>query len=217
MNLARILPLALILVAAGNVWAKPEKTLVCHVGNKVAPNGDTYLDDPDCTPSLDNDYFCPDAGKVDLVVVPNAENHLENAAHEWAGLFDYEPSEVGATGDGTEDTDGDGIDEGCEPVNTCPCWDSSDLIAITAANQDAFSCDNGSNYPNLALIQNIPESTPGVEGGFVAQIFLSANLGFCSMRDSGEIDSGTPEEFVPCIEQIADRCEAIGSPIRPGG
>lgn len=207
----------ILLVAAQNVFARQAKMLVCHVGNDAGPGGETYLDDPDCVPSDLNNYFCPDAGKIDLIVIAEkaAANHLSNSSHYWDGISDYDPLEMGASGDGTEDTDGDGIDEGCEIAGDCPCWDEVELQQVTAANQDSFSCSDpeASDYPLEALIQDDAVLPDGIEGGFLA--INSNDQRLCTTRDEFRLEVGiTAEEANACIEQIADRCAAIGSDIR---
>lgn len=102
-----------------------------------------------------------------------------------------------------------------EPQETCPCWDVIELMSVTAANQAlGDSCANGSVYPLIAIIQNMVNSTPGVEGGFAAAL-AAGNL--CSTRDvTANSMATTAEEAAVCIDQIAVRCEAIGSPIING-
>jgi hypothetical protein len=201
---------SLLLMSSG-LAARQEKTLVCHVGSQAGPGGEVFLDDPDCVPSEENSYFCPDAGKIDLIVVGNADAHLGNPSHSWDGLADYEPAEVGASGDGTEDSDGDGVDDGCEPAMPCPCWAEDDLLSVTADNQSLDgSCSDGSVLPLQAVIQN-DEVDPEVEGGFSAS---SGTPSFCSTRDFEPFFLlVTFEEATACISQIATRCAAIGDPI----
>ena len=107
----------LMLIATTVVAAKQEKELICHVGNEVGPDGEVYLDDPGCIPIEENDYFCPDAGKIDLIQVAKRAKHLGNPSHTYDGISDYTPEEVYASGEGKEDSNGDGIDDGCEPLN----------------------------------------------------------------------------------------------------
>ncbi len=102
-----------------------------------------------------------------------------------------------------------------EPQEPCPCWAEADLMSVTQANQFVgASCDALSPlFPNVALIQNIPGSTPGVEGGF--QGVLSDES--CATRDfTANSMLTTAEEAAACIAQIAARCDAIGSPITNG-
>ena len=107
----------LMLIATTAVAAKQEKELICHVGSEVGPGGEVYLDDPGCIPIEENDYFCPDAGKIDLILVAKRARHLGNPSHMYDGISDYTPEEVYASGDGKDDSNGDGIDDGCEPLN----------------------------------------------------------------------------------------------------
>ena len=118
-----IFAITFLLFTVTGFAARQEKTLICHVGNEVGPGGEEY--DPACVPEEANDYFCADAGKVDLILVAKVDNHLDNPSHEYDGLFDYEPGDVGASAVGTEDSDGNGIDDGCELPqvgSACPCW-----------------------------------------------------------------------------------------------
>ena len=213
MNLIKLFIFCTVLLAAATVHAKSEKVLVCHVGSATGPQGETWLDDPDCVPGEDNGYFCPDAGKIDLIVVPANANHLDNPSHEWAGIADYDPIELGASGQGTEDSNGDGIDDGCELSSPCPCWNEAELQQVTADNQlDNSSCDNPSVYPLAAQIQDDQEGVDdGVEGGFTAGAVV--NDMFCNLRDAGIDLSISETEAMACIEQIARRCAAIGAPI----
>lgn len=210
-----LLTAALSLAATG-VAASPDKGLVCHVGNEAGPAGEVYLDDPDCVPGEDNGYFCPDAGKVDLLVVGNVGAHLDNDSHSWDELSDYDPAEVGASGDGTEDSDGNGVDDGCEPPRPCPCWAERDLLSVTAENhQKANSCFAVSLLPIIAAIINDPAlADPDVEGGFGA--FASDAQSICVTRDFEPLFLNiSVEEAAACISQIAARCAAIGDPLSP--
>ncbi len=207
--------LALVcLLTAGAAVAKQEKTLICHVGNELGSDGATYLENPDCTPPegyTAEDYVCPDAGKVDLIVVAKAQKHLANQSHSWDGLSDYEPGDVGASGEGTEDSNGDGIDDGCQPPDgaECPCFDSTDLMVVTADNQNSFnSCDSGSNLPNDAVISANTSTVEGLPGTYLANL----SGGICA-TNTGGAQSGSTEELGTCIDLIAARCQEIGSPI----
>jgi len=163
MNPTHLLMAAALSLAAFSVAASPEKSLVCHVGNQAGPAGEVYLDDPGCVPGEDNGYVCPDAGKVDLILVASSSAHLGNSSHSWDGIADYDPAEVGASGDGTEDSDGNGVDDGCEPPLPCPCWAESDLLSVTAANHlAANSCSAVSNLPLAAIIQKFASGPVGV-------------------------------------------------------
>lgn len=227
MTFERIVIALAFLVLASSASANKEIRLVCHVGNEVGPGGVTYLDDPNCVPSDVNGYFCPDAGKIDLIVVAEkaAENHLENLSHYWDGTSDYDPLVKGATGNGTEDSDGNGVDDGCEIPSECPCWDAIELLQVTAINQADISCSDAAFlYPDFAFIEdNVPYTDRVVQGGFLA--YTSAFAGGagqarCITREL----PGFPETLMVvsdddaaiCISQIAVRCADIDDPIVNG-
>ena len=131
-----IIAAVLALYVSTAVEARKEKTVICHVGNEAGPSGEEYLDDPGCVPIEENGYFCPDAGKIDLISVANANKHLNNPNHEWDGISDYLPGDIGASGEGDTDTDSDGIDEGCEPASVLRVFVSRqvNLTAVTASS-----------------------------------------------------------------------------------
>lgn len=208
-----VIALTSIILATTALADRQEKTLICHVGSELGPNDETYLDDPDCVPS--DTVSCPDAGKIDLILVANPANHLDNPNHEFDGFSDYDPIAVGASGVGTEDSNDDGIDDGCEIPEACPCWNQTDLTSVTADNQfTQQSCSAASFYPIGVLIQNVEGSTPGVEGGFAALV-SSPTVGFCTLRDAELFIPLTAEEASACVEQIAARCDAIGDSVYP--
>lgn len=139
-NITLVLFAGVLLAMSCSVFAaRQDKTLVCHVGSEYgpAPEYAVYMDDPGCVPLEENGYFCPDAGKIDLIEVAKANKHLNNPNHafEYApGEFvsDYDPDP--AWGGSKEDTDGDGIDQGCQPeLLTCPCWDTYSEEELLAA------------------------------------------------------------------------------------
>ena len=126
MRIARlILFLIFVLFTSAALAAKPEKTLVCHVGNELGSSGETYQDNPDCTIPVEwvgdpADYICPDAGKVDLILVSKKAKHINNPSHSFeddTGYLweDYAPEE-GIGDDPADFEEGDlvGIDRGCE-------------------------------------------------------------------------------------------------------
>ena len=129
--------------------AKQEKELVCHVGNEVGPGGEVFLDDPGCAPIEENNYFCPDAGKIDLISVAKVSKHLDKSSHTFDGISDYRPADVGASGEGNEDSDGDGIDDGCQPPVECPCWSQAglDSLRFPVAGDDLNNCRKDFNGP----------------------------------------------------------------------
>ena len=215
MKPTHLLVAAALSLAASSVAASPEKSLVCHIGNKAGPSGEVYLDNPACVPGEDNGYFCPDAGKIDLILAANNSAHLGNPSHGWDGIFDYQPVEVGASGAGTEDSDGNGVDDGCELPLPCPCWAESDLLSVTAENHlAANSCSLVSVLPFAAIIQNDQQfNSPEVEGGFTA---FASDLApsLCTTRDFEPfLLMITAGEAAACISQIASRCAAIGDPL----
>lgn len=213
MRLSQLILGCAVLAFASTGFAKQEKTLICHVGNEAGPGGETYLDDPNCVPSDANGYFCPDAGKIDLIVVPEHAKHIGNASHSWDGISDYLPETVGASGDGTEDSDGDGVDDGCQPQELCPCWDEDELLSVTAENHfDVLSC-NSVTIPGVAILQN-DNSDPTVEGGFAAEI-NPPNFVYCSTRNEAKLIDTTVEEAAACQSQILKRCADIGYPVNP--
>ena len=132
--------------AAGSLAAR-DKVAICHVGTEVGPNGETYLDDPGCHPTEENGYFCPNAGKVDLIYVGNARGHIGSdtkpSKHAFEGVSDYEPSNVDVAF-ANMDIDQDGIDEGCEIEPVC-----LDGIYPVANECNAFfQCANGIQFEN---------------------------------------------------------------------
>jgi hypothetical protein len=97
---------------------------------------------------------------------------------------------------------------------TCPCWEEAELQSITADNQldpGGLSCSSGSGI--AAVIQNVLGSTPGVEGGF--GVFAAGGEDFvCATRDLPPFALPvTPAQMDVCVQQIRNRCEAIGTPI----
>ncbi len=192
MNVLKLVFISTLLLGSGNLLAaKAPKVLVCHVSGN---------------------------GNVNLILVSANSNHLGNSKHYFEGLTDYEPATIGASGEGTEDIDGDGIDEGCEPPEgvACPCWEKSDLLAVTEDDYaPEFSCENGSFLPLVATIETY-DSEPDVEQSFAAALFAPGE-GFCQTSEGqGAVAEGlaaTDEEAASCISQIVDRCNEINHPI----
>jgi hypothetical protein len=145
---------------------KPDKTLICHVGNEVGPGGEDYLDDPGCVPIDDNGYFCPDAGKIDLIEVAKAHKHLNNPSHGYDGISDYLPGDVGASGEGNEDGSGDGIDDGCETAEellTCPCWDGfTETELVAAPNARPVTTPRCEVSPTFVFANDTEDSDPQI-------------------------------------------------------
>ncbi|MCW8925885.1 MAG: hypothetical protein OQJ84_06480 [Xanthomonadales bacterium] len=147
MKLTRIfLSLVLFVFVSTALAAKPEKDLVCHVGNELGSNGETYQQNPECDilPPYEGDpadYICPDAGKIDLIEVSKKANHLGNLSHAYDGISDYRPEFLSASGEGKEDSDGDGIDDGCEFPAQFILEVDSDLFQF---DDPGFLSDDGS-------------------------------------------------------------------------
>lgn len=184
-----VLAVTYMLFSANGFAGKAEKVLICHVSS--------------------------DDGTIQLINVSQNSNHLGNESHFFEGISDYEPSEIGASGEGTEDTNGDGIDDGCEPAQDCPCWDLGDLQSVTAANKDEYGCENGSTLPHLAVISNKREESLEVDGLFFAVdgVFNGGNP-ICGADVTLPIGlSISDDEVSTCIAQIAARCAAIGHAI----
>ena len=164
-----IIAVGMFMTASTALAAKPDKTLVCHVGSELGSNDESYQDNPDCTIPVGwvGDYNCPDAGKVDLISVSQNAKHIGNPAHyfmdsdtfEWE---DYSPEEgVGVNPADYEEGEVIGIDAGCEfPVETAgfsayvlnldgdsPVWKlttlSSSDSAHAHANIDGFVTFSG--------------------------------------------------------------------------
>lgn len=97
----------------------------------------------------------------------------------------------------------------------CPCWEEAELQSVTAENQLDPGLGSCSSFFASAVIQNIPGSTPGVEGGFA--VFTNPNGdSACLTRDLPPFQLLiTQEEAEGCEQSIRARCEAIGTPIPP--
>jgi hypothetical protein len=91
----------------------------------------------------------------------------------------------------------------------CPCWEVSELQSVTAENQFGLSCVSDGFF---TVIQNVPGSTPDVEGGFFAA--TDGQFGVCETRDlPPNFLPITPQQAENCQQQIRARCAAIGTPI----
>ena len=98
-----------------------------------------------CVPNEENSYFCPDAGKVDLIYVGNGRGHLGSdkkpSRHTFDGVSDYEPIDPNIAF-ATVDVDHDGVDEGCEDEPVC-----ADGIYPAPGQCNAFfQCANGIQF-----------------------------------------------------------------------
>ena len=98
------------------------------------------------------------------------------------------------------------------PPNLCPCWDTDELLNVTAANNlTGNSCSSRLDVD--ALIQNIPGSTPGVEGGFAADTGGFSGSPRCDTRDPLVTLTISLEDAEACIAEVKQRCADIGDPI----
>ncbi len=187
------------------VAAKRSKTLVCHVGNEAGPAGEGY--DPSCLPGASNGWFCPDAGKIDLLEVADASKHLGNSAHAFGGVADYEPLSKGASGVGKDDGDGNGIDDGCEVAPSCPCWNATELELVTRDNLAPDSCPTIGD-PDVAAVV----SAGDFPWGFVASKPPASAEPYCQVLYPVETYVPiTTDQADACIAQIVARCEEIGA------
>jgi len=146
LNHLKIFPITLfVLSLASGSFAAKEKTGVCHVGSDLGPNGETYLDTLGCVPNEENGYFCPDAGKVDLIYVGNGRGHLGSetkpSRHNFDGVSDYEPIDPDVAF-ATLDVDHDGVDEGCEAEAVCP----DGIYPVPGQCNAFFTCANGIQF-----------------------------------------------------------------------
>lgn len=199
----------LMFIATTALAAKQEKVLICHVGNEMGPNGEVYLDDPGCIPHEDNNYFCPDAGKIDLISIAKVSKHLGNPSHEYDGISDYLPADVGASGEGSEDSNGDGIDDGCEPPETCPCWTASQMTELTPPNlagaNTNFDAACEATFPTL--IENFQSSDTG--DGY--QLAVWAEFAQCFVYKAGSWEGiALPSGFVDGLTDVeVASCQAL--------
>lgn len=124
----RIMIAMSLLVASATALAdNPNaKILVCHVGSTLSSADETYMENQDCTPpeGWEGEFTCPDAGKIDLILVPPNAKHIGNATHAYDGIEDYAPliADAGSNPADFEDNTqpADGIDDGCEAPVTAP-------------------------------------------------------------------------------------------------
>jgi hypothetical protein len=201
-----LLSLVLVLFVSNALAAKPDnKTAVCHIGSEEGPGGETY--DPNCVPTLENNYFCADAGKVDLITVPNVRKHL--GTHEYDGLSDYLPEQIGASGIGQYDEDGDGIDQGCQVL--CPCWGEAELAWFTTKTGVELSgaCDGLAS--DALVLLDVANS----DDGQVFELKPGGNCSFAQVDGESTTDiskSGlTPAQIEACYQGIAALCDGVPS------
>jgi hypothetical protein len=204
--------------AASPVALKAGRILVCHVGSEEGPSGENY--DPACVPGEANGWFCPDAGRIDLVQVAASSRHLGNPSHAYGGVSDFEPGAMGASGVGTDDSDGDGIDDGCEvpAAEECPCWDEGELTAVTAENLSPDACSGYVTTGGSA--RAIFSDGEFFQVGFVADPFGEGDVPWCGVLYPVETNQPvSASEAEACVAQIEARCAEIegDGPIVIGG
>lgn len=194
MSLTKVLISVFSLLLSTSVFAKPQKILVCHVGNEVGPGGEDYLDDPGCVPIEENGYFCPDAGKIDLISVKNDSQHLGNPSHTYNGISDYLPADVGASGEGNEDSDGDGIDDGCAPP---PSGEFSTTQTIKGRTVTCSSATTNETYTECLDLEVDGLSFPN---GVTCAEWSTAESYYTSLADFCEYITGSPsfEVYYDC-------------------
>lgn len=140
-------------------------------------------------------------GTIELIVV------AENSSHFNKHTDDYQPEDGSSYS--TEDSDGNGIDDGCElsPSVACPCWDKTVLDNIDEFNLDvSFSCSYASDYPVSAQIY-----TSNFTGAFAAWSRNDGSTGCVDFDALSNYQPGiTADEANACIDQIAVRCGLLG-------
>lgn len=168
-----------------------------------------------CNPDTDGDGVLDGADECPLEGPPDAsigEVQDPNGCNRQSECSDGLDNDDDGPIDYPADASCDSIDDDSEDTVDCPCWNSNDLLNVTADNhRDDFSC--GTQTSTEALIQNVSGSTPGLEGGFAADSGPWIGSPMCQTRDLviGAVIV-TADEAANCIQQIFDRCTAIGFP-----
>ena len=212
-----LLSIVFVLFASTALAAKPGKILVCHVGNELGSSEETYQDNPDCTIPPEwvgdhADYICPDAGKIDLILVSTKAKHLGNPAHSFeddTGYLweDYLPEDgVGDEAADFEEGDAPGIDRGCELLEenlACPCWDGWTEDQMVAASNaippPVYRCQVGEYYADAVADSG--------RQGFVTRYDTNGSL--CAVNITSLALSGTVELTEPEGEVCLDEASAI--------
>jgi hypothetical protein len=189
MDIARlILSLVFVAFAPTAMAERPVKTLVCHVS---------------------------DEGNINLIEVANPAKHIGNESHAYGTEVDYAPPYSVAPGEGKEDSDGDGVDDGCE---RCPCWTEADLPPLDSSDCKWFEPDpNGQFYQAFVQDSRPPNNSyasviinyPGVYVFAWCGVYFGSVSG--SLPDiSFEIEAEEAElpiaEFESCFIDLAARC-----------
>ena len=234
-----LLSIVFVLIASTALAAKPEKTLVCHVGSELGSNGETYQENPECLilpPYAGDpaDYICPDAGKVDLISVSAkaAAKHIADDEEQPKHFFedesgylweDYAP-EAGIGDDPADFEEGDvlGIDRGCElaAAVACPCWpagvsDATAAVDVVDSARGPLTCVEASNY-NAAddIVHIVSFYSPGCDsstcGALAFAAFTTPELpNICNQNDAYD-GAPPPSVYVEGIsDQEFDACLAV--------
>ena len=217
-----IIAVGMFMTASTALAAKPENILVCHVGNELGSNDESYQQNPDCLilPPYDGDpadYICPDAGKIDLILVSTKAKHIGNPAHSWEDdtgypWEDYSPEDgIGDDPDDFEEGDVVGIDQGCElPEDniSCPCNDPDvhpTWVDITNGNIPLDLCIDGIEGLDLRVVFIEGEEPVALSGKF----FPGDSSRVCASLD-GNTGPLTPAQDDLCRQELADAAALTG-------
>jgi len=156
--------------------------------------------------------------RIKLMSVKKTDRHLGNENHVWDDVYDYLPMHMGASGEGNQDSNGNGIDDGCEV--SCPCWQYSELEQVPdepASHHPDFYCKNfytspdssrpGSSFPEWSSIATRQDHSPFV--WFTARV--DGRNSSCSNFPQALGIASIQAEV--CAAEIAQRCDDTGDPI----
>ena len=232
MRVLRAIFLCSLMLVATTAVAKKEKDLICHVGNELSSIGETYMQNPDCTPpelwdtELDGEFICPDAGKIDLISVASANKHLNNPSHAFGNDSDYRPEDKFASGEGKEDSDDNGVDDGCEPI-VCPCWpagvsDATAVVDIVDSDRGPLTGVEATSYnAEDDIVHIVSFYSPGCNSSNCGALALSAFTvpdlppNICGQHDafdgapppSVQIQGMSDQEFNACLAVLEELAE----------
>lgn len=193
--LSTLLLLAFSQAVLASKAGRGDKIAICHVS--VSPQGDL---------------------RIQLISDKNPDRHIGNPDHVWEDVYDYLPMHFGASGKGKHDSNGNGIDDGCEV--SCPCWQYSELEQVTgdpASHHPDYYCTNfytspnstqpGSSFPEWSSIATRHDdssfvwATARVDGRNSSCSNFPQALGIASIQAEA------------CAAEIAQRCDDTGDPI----
>lgn len=193
--LSTFMLLAFSQAALAGKASKIDKISVCHVS--ASPHG---------------------ALRIQLKTVKEEFRHVGNPDHVWEDVYDYIPMHLGASGEGNHDSNGNGIDDGCEV--SCPCWAYSELQQVPddpLSHHPDHYCTNfytspdstrpGSSFPEWSSIATRQDHAPfawftaRVDGRNSSCSNFPQALGIISIQ--AEV----------CAAEIAQRCDETGDPI----